>query len=103
MTVTDRMPAGTVTAPVAWSTVPADAVAMSLTKAGNSKATGPEGSPVSWSVTTSPQPAIVTPIRRPSVAEKLETAIRRPDPARRPTLSGQARVKRPTRGTGGSR
>src|SRR5580700_6836966 len=72
--------------------VPADAEAMLLTKAGSSKVTGPEGLPVSRSVTASPRVVIVTPIRPPSVVGKLDTAIRRPDPIQlsgtpRPTMS----------------
>src|ERR1022692_4844530 len=81
-----------VTAPAPLSTVPADVEAMLFTKAGSSKVTGPEGWPVSCSVTASPRVVIVTPIRPPSVVGKLETAIRRPDPTQllgtpRPTMS----------------
>ena len=92
MTVTDRVCAGMVTAPAALSTVPADAEAMLLTKAGSSKATGPGSLPVSFSVTASPCVVILTPIRWPLVVGKLETAIWWPDPTQllgtpRPTIS----------------
>jgi hypothetical protein len=50
-TVSARVWAGTVTEPAPSSTVPADARAMLFTKAGSSKVTGPEGSPVTRRVT----------------------------------------------------
>ena len=76
VTVRCRTDGDTVTVPVLWSTVPADAAAMLPMKEGSWNCTGPWGRvPRRVKETDRPLPVMVSPARRPAVVGKLVTVI----------------------------